>query len=81
MSIFGQNGHFLLKTGQKMGKTYFSQNFNQVIIVKDHKYSFNMKQAVLPVVPRPAPNGQMGQNGQLLAKKYTKKIIVKILTS
>ena len=36
-NFLGQNGHFFSKMGQKMGKNYFSQNFNQVIIVKDHK--------------------------------------------
>ena len=34
---------FWSKMGQKISTKYFSQNFNQVIIVKDDKYSFDMK--------------------------------------
>ena len=49
---------FWSKMGQKMGKKYFSQNFNQVIIIKYHKYSFNMKQQQNPK----SKQGEIGQN-------------------
>ena len=67
------------------GLAFFLGQKNKVILYKrvfQYEVSafYRIKQAVLPVVPRPAPNAQMGQKGQLLTKNCTKNIIVKILT-
>ena len=56
---------FWSKISKKMVKNIFSQNFNQVIIVKDHKYSFNMKQQQNPM----SRQGEIGQNVNFWVKK------------
>ena len=49
MTIFGSDWTFFAQKRVKKEQTYFSQNFNQVTILKYHKYSFIMKQQQKPM--------------------------------
>ena len=71
--FFGQNGQILVKKGPKKGQKDFCQNFHWVIIVKDHKYNFNIK-TIAKSYEQIGINWQklqfLGQNGNLFGQKW-----------